>query len=216
MLSRVDDIRVFIRLHEGRTSLTVVIDALDLSTRSGRTNPCKRAGNCSGYLIVARFAVFEVLRNLIPCIKGVSSPPKAVVVSVRQQKLVRSVRINEADTRNEGDSTQIIISKVANINSRCYRNIRTQEITRNSRLAQLVQRVLADSRPLDGIAATRTVPHRCFYGIRHMNLRANERTYRSRRWHLQGANVNLNRGAMGAAQRDRHRRRTRIASAIAD
>ena len=193
-----------------------MIDALDLSTRSRCTNLCKRTGNCSAYLIVARLAVFEVLRDLIPCIKGVSNPPKAVVVSVRQQKLIRFVRISESDIGNVGDPSQIIVGKVAHINSRCYRNIRTQEITRNSRLAQLVQRILTNSRPLNRIVATRAIPHRCFYGIRHMNLRANERTYRSRRWHLQRTNVDVNRGTMGTAQRDWYRRRARFTSAIHD
>ena len=137
-LTGVDDTPVLVRASKRHAVIAVVVDTLDLAAHRSRMDLCQRAGDRTGNFVLARFAVQQLLRKLIPAIRLSRGIPGVEGAAVRQIQIGQIARSQEPDAGNISDLTNVAVLEIADVDRRRDRNVGTSEVSVDSNLAKVL------------------------------------------------------------------------------
>ena len=137
-LTGIDNAPVLVRLSKRHTVIAVVVDTLDLAAHRSRMDLCQRVGDRAGNFVLARFAVQQLLRELIPAIRLPRGIPGVVGAAVRQIQIGQIARSQKSGAGNIRNLADVVIFEITNIDRRRNRDVGTGKVSVDRNLAKVL------------------------------------------------------------------------------
>ena len=137
-LTGVNNAPVLVRLPKRHAILAIVIDALDLAAHRDRVDLRQRASDSTGNFVLARLAVQQFLRKLIPAIRlprRILGIERAAIRQIQRGCVARSQKSGAGNISNLAD---VAVLEIADVDRRRSRNVRAGKISANRNLAKVL------------------------------------------------------------------------------
>ena len=137
-LTGVNNAPVLVRLPKRHAILAIVIDALDLAAHRDRVDLRQRASDSTGNFVLARLAVQQFLRKLIPAIRlprRILGIERAAIRQIQRGCVARSQKSGAGNISNLAD---VAVLEIADVDRRRSRNVRAGKVSANRNLAKVL------------------------------------------------------------------------------